>query len=285
MGAYAQALEGHVLGGRYEVERLCRVGGQGIVFRARNRRSGEACAVKLARHAYHRPAEFGLAEILLARDRIRAEAEALWAVASGPFPVLREVIEERNPLHVPERGVAVTETEPFLVMEWIPGTPLSRLAAAPPLSEACGIALAVLDELRRVYALPGRWVYTDLRPEHIVVAEPVTGAGSCAGTTAAPVRLLDAGGLIPLAGGPAAFVPVDRGYLPAAVAHALDRGEDIEPDPRWAAYALGASFEELARATQEGGAETGLTQLASDLLDPAVQDLAEARSRVASLCR
>ncbi|MBI3267873.1 MAG: hypothetical protein HYZ53_02535 [Planctomycetes bacterium] len=250
LALHAASLEGQVLAGRYRIRACVAVGGQGIVFRAEHLEDGTPYAVKLARLPYDRPARFGIGEIILARERIRAEAEALRAVAGGRFPRLYDVVEGRNPLHVAERGEEVVETEPYVVTEWVEGHALGEWPNLPSPPDPRAVVEELLGEIERMARLPGRWVLTDLRPSHILRA--VRGDDKRAG-----LRLLDAGGLIPTTMGPVLHAPVSRDYLPASAWASLERDERVTPDESWTIHALGVCMArwEAAERGARGGRE------------------------------
>ncbi len=235
LAAAARRLEGSVVAGRFVLERFVRLGGQGIVYRAYDRATGGACAVKIARLPYHRPACYGQAEIVRARERLREEARALAAVSGGLFPEVVALAEDVLSLHHPARGAIAFEPEPFLAMEWIAGEPLSGGAGRLGAEGLRDLARRVVAEIDRLRGLPGRWVYTDLCAEH-VIAIPGTGR---------PVRLLDAGGLA--AGeGAAARASIRRALLPPEVVERLGAGTPVEPEPAWTLHALAEVFAALS---------------------------------------
>ena len=134
---------GALLGDRFAIEQPIGTGGMGEVFRARDRRSGEAVAVKvLSDGRGHRSARF-----------VR-EVEML-AELSHPGIV---------------RYVSHGETaagELFLVMEWLDGEDLkTHLEHAPvTMSEAVKLATRVAEALGTAHARG--IVHRDLKPSNI----------------------------------------------------------------------------------------------------------------------
>src|ERR1044071_4124275 len=108
---------GTLLGDRFELEQKIGSGGMGMVFRARDRASGERVAVKLIAEEQDSN-----------RERFEREIEVLEVLAELSHPgIVRHIAHGDMP-----SGAR------FLVMEWLDGETLkSRLArATPPTKEA-----------------------------------------------------------------------------------------------------------------------------------------------------
>ncbi|WP_437720726.1 protein kinase domain-containing protein [Sorangium sp. So ce861] len=134
-----------VVEGRFEIEGLAASGGMGDVYRARDRVSGQAVALKVLQGAS-------------ASDlrRFAREAEALVAL--------------RMPGVVQYVAHGVTGAgHPYLAMEWLDGVTLEeRLAAAPlTLAESVALAARVAETLGAVHRLGV--VHRDLKPSNLML--------------------------------------------------------------------------------------------------------------------
>jgi eukaryotic-like serine/threonine-protein kinase len=109
---------GALLGDRFELEQQIGSGGMGVVFRARDRASGETVAVKvISEGGEHRT------------ERFEREIE-----------VLAELTHPGVVRHV-AHGVMASGA-PFLVMEWLEGEDLKHRLARAPLTPGESIQLA-----------------------------------------------------------------------------------------------------------------------------------------------
>ncbi|WP_437572890.1 protein kinase domain-containing protein [Sorangium sp. So ce542] len=136
-----------VIEDRFEIERLAGSGGMGDVYRARDRVSGQAVALKVLQGAS-------------ASDlrRFAREAEAL--------------VTLRLPGVVQYVAHGVTGAgQPYLAMEWLDGVTLEeRLAAAPlTLAESVALAARVAATLGAVHRLGV--VHRDLKPSNLMLVD------------------------------------------------------------------------------------------------------------------
>ena len=136
---------GEVLGDRFEIEEQIGIGGMGEVFRALDRASGEAVAVKIISDGQARRIE-----------RFGREIEVL-SELSHPG-IVRHISHGRMP-----------SGELFLVMEWLDGEDLKhRLARAPlTMGEAIQLAARVAEALAAAHARG--IVHRDLKPSNLFV--------------------------------------------------------------------------------------------------------------------
>ena len=134
---------GELIGDRFELEQQIAIGGMGRIFRARDRASGEAVAVKIISGA-----RAALAE------RFERES-ALLAELSHPG-IVRYIAHG-----------ALPSGELYLVMEWLEGEDLGRRLARAPLSgtEAIALATRVAECLGVVHARGV--VHRDLKPSNL----------------------------------------------------------------------------------------------------------------------
>ncbi|XXU13715.1 protein kinase [Sorangium sp. So ce861] len=134
-----------IVEGRFEIERLAGSGGMGDVYRARDRWSGEAVALKVLQGASANN-----------RRRFAREAEAL--------------VTLRLPGIVQYVAHGVTgEGQPYLVMEWLDGVTLEERLAGPPLTltESVSLAARVATTLGAVHRLG--IVHRDLKPSNLML--------------------------------------------------------------------------------------------------------------------
>ncbi len=141
--------EGDRVGGQYRVLRLIGHGGMGTVYQARDEQLDRDVALKVMRTQ--------LAPNVGTLDRFRAEARAM-ARLSHPHVVGIYALGELEGL-------------PFLVMEYVPGTTLSRFLAERGHSLRIEESLAILDQVcRGVSAMHAAGVvHRDLKPGNILL--------------------------------------------------------------------------------------------------------------------
>ncbi|HWO26394.1 MAG TPA: protein kinase [Kofleriaceae bacterium] len=134
---------GDLLTERFEIEHRVSVGGMGEVFRARDRTSGEAVAVKVLSDAREQRIA-----------RFVCEVQSL-AALSHPG-IVRYISHGVSPLG-----------EPFLVMEWLEGEDLEQRLARGPLTagEALALATRVAEALGAAHARGV--VHRDLNPSNL----------------------------------------------------------------------------------------------------------------------
>jgi serine/threonine protein kinase len=140
-------------------------GGMGTVYRGRDRKTGQDCAIKVIRAERVTPER--LAET---RDRFRREAVDLQRVAHPA--IVRLLAADVEPDH------------PYLVMEFLEGVPLSEVGARhdrSPLTtaDACALVGAAAEAVQAIHG--HRMVHRDLKPSNLML------------TRAGLVRLLDFG--------------------------------------------------------------------------------------------
>ncbi|WP_437274861.1 protein kinase [Sorangium sp. So ce375] len=130
---------------RFEIERFAGSGGMGDVYRARDRRSGEAVALKVLQSA-------SAADL----RRFAREAESLVALR---LPGVVQYVAHGT------TGAG----RPYLAMEWLEGVTLDQRLARGPLSIAEGVTLAarVATTLGAVHRLG--IVHRDLKPSNLML--------------------------------------------------------------------------------------------------------------------
>jgi serine/threonine protein kinase len=146
---------GVVLDGRYRVDRLLGRGGYGRVYQGTHLALGGPVAVKflLAEWAA-RPRE---------RERFRREAAAL--------------VKLRHPGVVVAFDVGEHAGEPYLVMEYVEGTPLAQLVPTVDRELAPERLVALLDQALQVLEATHAhgFVHRDLKPDNILVFRSADG--------------------------------------------------------------------------------------------------------------
>jgi hypothetical protein len=131
---------GDVVARRFEVERLAGAGAMGIVYRAADRQTGGAVALKVLSHG--------------SADRFLREARVLAELA---HPHIVGYVDHG---HTDSR-------EPYLAMEWLEGIDLAqRLSSGPlPLSEALELARSAAGALAAAHARGV--VHRDIKPSNL----------------------------------------------------------------------------------------------------------------------
>jgi serine/threonine protein kinase len=133
--------------GDYELLDLIERGGMGIVYKARERRSGRLVALKMM----------------------------LQETATGPGDLRRFVLEARATGELTHPGVVAIhawgehEGHPFYTMDFVPGVPLSRLLENGPLpcDRAVGYLLGIAHAVGAAHALG--IVHRDLKPSNVII--------------------------------------------------------------------------------------------------------------------
>jgi hypothetical protein len=133
---------------RFEIEKLAGTGGMGMVFRARDRETGQPVALKL-----------------LPPDSRPQDAERLWREAQ----VLADLRHPGIAAYV-AHGRTV-EGRNFLAMEWLEGEDLARRLAHRrlTLSECLALVRAVADALATVHRRG--FVHRDVKPSNLLLRE------------------------------------------------------------------------------------------------------------------
>ncbi|HEX2568437.1 MAG TPA: serine/threonine-protein kinase, partial [Polyangia bacterium] len=134
---------GDVIGERFEIQRLAGSGGMGAVYRALDRSTGGAVALKILRGGKR-------------EDELRLAREA------------RTLADLNHPAVIRYLGQGLTDTgEPFLVTEWLEGEDLGQRLARSVLSmqESVTLARHVADALAAAHARG--FVHRDIKPANI----------------------------------------------------------------------------------------------------------------------
>jgi serine/threonine protein kinase len=247
-------LKGTVLEGRYVLRWLYAVGGQSIIYLAEG--PGDTLAiVKLAFLPYHRSAYVSTKEIQEARQRLEIEARLLERFRGTLLPEFYDLIYAPNPLHSSARGDGIVSREPYLVMEFVRGRTLLEVArhahhaekldydalewlAWQAASAFAGFAITISNR-QEVY------LYSDLNPINLILTDSLDN----------PVRILDAGSLIPLHADTGVPLPFTWAYVPPEYYHAYDKGQMLWPTTHYVMYTLGKTLWEVLTNRQPCPAE------------------------------
>jgi predicted Ser/Thr protein kinase len=135
-------------GGRYQVEGLLGRGGMGSVFRAHDRQLGRTVAIKTL-----------AATDAAAASRLAREAQ------------LQARVDHPNVAKVYETGEA--QGVRFIVMQFIPGRPLSELRESMSLEQKVRIVQRVAEGVHEAHRLG--LVHGDIKPRNVLVAEDEQG--------------------------------------------------------------------------------------------------------------
>ena len=140
---------GVLVADRFEVEALAGVGGMGLVFRARDRHTGQLVALKL------------LQDSGLKADRL----ERFWREAQ----TLAELRHPGIAAHVAHGRTA--QGEPFLAMEWLEGESLASRLRRSPLS--IGETLAIAQSVGAALATVHRRgiIHRDIKPSNLLLRD------------------------------------------------------------------------------------------------------------------
>jgi len=223
---------GDLVGGRFEIGDRVREGGMGVVFRARDRESGHAVAVKT---------------LLDASSRARFEREAALLAKLEHPAVVRYVAHGRE-------GDAA-----YIVMEWLEGEDLAQRLARGPLAEteARDLVVRLGDALGEAHALD--IIHRDVKPSNVILpAGDVSRAtlidfGVALGPSEDDTRSTKSGLIV---GTPAYMAPEQ-----ARASHDVDARADV--------YALGCVLFECVTGRPPFVGEHPVAVLAKVLLDDA----------------
>ena len=245
------ALVGLRLGERFTITELFNVGGQSLLWEAEDaEQPARPALVRMALLPYHRPAYLKESDILQARRQIEYEARLLQAFADTPLPRFYGLFHAHNPLQAPERGPAITESEPYLVIERIQGLPLDQwgrlMHSAVDLTRDAGLAKMAVDiaevmlQLNQTL-LAGGYLYADLSPRNLLLPSRAS---------AWALRVVDAGSIVPASVQPGFAVPFTWEYLTPEYYAACQRGENLWPTQASLLYSLGVVLWQTLTARQ-----------------------------------
>jgi beta-lactam-binding protein with PASTA domain len=151
--------EGDVLGGRYRLTSVVAVGGMGEVWRADDETLGRQVAVKLLKSEYAEDPTFV--------ERFRAEARNTAMLSHSGIATVYDYGE------VPVEGAAGNSA--YLVMELVPGEPLSAvLAADAPLAPGRTMNIVGQAALALQAAHEAGVVHRDVKPGNLLVTSDDT---------------------------------------------------------------------------------------------------------------
>ncbi|MFN8475462.1 MAG: protein kinase [Anaerolineae bacterium] len=135
-----------ILDGRYQLQQQIGVGGSSVVYRALDQRLGRTVAVKLLRpHLAQDPAYL---------QRFQEEARR---AAQVSYPYIAAVLD-----------LSADPAQPYIVMEYVDGQPLNRLAPLP-IADAVEYTRQAAEGLAFLHGQ--QLVHGDVKPENILVGK------------------------------------------------------------------------------------------------------------------
>lgn len=260
-------MKGRQLQSTYQIHSLFDVGGQGILYLATDmRHDSYPVLIKLPFLPYHQPGRLDIAQIEKARTALLWETYVLAGFSGTIFPELYDMVEAPNPLHHQAWGELV-DREPFLVMEWIQGHSLEQELAIrhqtiPDPVQLENLAWHLTGELLTLFQSmwqQRKFLYTDLRPQNILLADRTRDGryqpewrrcyhrASCEfepPKVDTAVRLIDAGSVVRDVAS-SSFVPYHPSYAPPSFSRAGVIVESAVPTPSFVLYTLGKTLVQL----------------------------------------
>jgi serine/threonine protein kinase/tetratricopeptide (TPR) repeat protein len=145
--------QARVIANRYDIEATLGSGGMGVVYRARDRETGETVAVKALRPE-------AVADEPTILERFRRESEALRRLNHPSIVQILDEVED--------------DERHYIIMEYVAGGSLAEVLArgAMPIAQVLEIALDLADALTRAHRL--KIIHRDLKPQNVLLAEDGT---------------------------------------------------------------------------------------------------------------
>jgi len=234
-------LVGLELGQRFTLREPLAVGGQSLLWTTDDAtKSNKFVVTRMALLPYHRPAYIKGTKILRVRQRIEQEAKLLQQFKDSSLPNFYGLFHAGNPLQPPERGTSITETEPYLVMEFVAGLTVMEQArllhtTKSAKNELSLLALNVTDSVIQLCntLYQHGYLYSDLNPRNLICATSPSGSH---------VRVIDAGSIIPTVATPEIDIPYTWAYIPPDYYMAYDKGHQKWPNENFVIYTLGKTL-------------------------------------------
>jgi serine/threonine protein kinase len=224
---------------------------------------------------YHRSAYLTAQKINDSRLGIRWEAYILNQFVGPIFPEFYDFFFQVNPLHDPWWNTTVESEDPFLVLEFVHGQTfddvIGLLHKAQPKDFRAleNVARQVCNEvfslLEMLWSTGPGFLYTDLRPQNIMIAGPQDKRGKpgwrrrhhktekplspC--RTDTPIRLIDAGSVVRAAPWKELTWPCHLAYVPPEYYAIYEKGEKLPwPDVHFVLYTLGKTLWQFLSAKE-----------------------------------
>ncbi len=255
---------------RFELGDVHAVGGEGVIFRVRDRSDPAPRLLgKVALAAWHKPVRLTSRVLRRARRVVELEARVLIVAGCPYLPHCEGVQQFDNPLLEAARGGDFAKPEPCLVMERIGGQDLDtwlcrvHRGGLDVSTQRATFDRLVSGTLRALADLESRgYHYADLRPGNLRVV----------GRPRRRVRLVDAGSVVRADGSSERFPHVPS-YLPPRVFQATLDGTVPRPSgPLHAAMAGRTLYEIATGSTPQAGAAIDAARLREAPVSPPVAD-------------
>lgn len=143
---------GHIVQGRYQIEKMLGEGGMGSVYLARDTRLPRHWALKEMADSFESPEERDLAE-----QSFVAEAQILAGLNHPNLPRVVDFFQEQG--------------RHYLVMDFIAGTTLEKkLGSGPlPVAETLKLGIEIAHVLEYLHGQPQPVIFRDLKPANIIL--------------------------------------------------------------------------------------------------------------------
>ncbi len=277
LAARLRMLDDIVVAGRYQLDSVYAVGGEGVVYDCTdlNAPDGPPLVAKLSLLPLHRPLQLESDEIRRRRYGLRVESQYLLANSSPFMPAGVGLFEFVNPLLDETRGDAFAELEPVLIMEKLPGRDLDRWLAR---THRTNVPRAVMRRTLDRVAVVLVQALTDLRRRNLLYADLRPANMRMLGRPDRRVRMLDAGSLVAVHDRSGRFPHVPA-YLPPELFERHRRGERILPSDEAQAVMVGRTLFEVATGrVPRPGEPVDVDLLPESNVSPPVADM------IAALC-
>jgi WD40 repeat protein len=231
-------LKGVRLKQNYTLRWLYAVGGQSIVYLGESANK-QLVIVKMALLPYHRAAYMSTEDIHKVRQHIEKEAELLKDLKGSVLPNFYDLIHDINPLLSPARGEDVVNHEPFLIMEYVQGQTLQYII--PTIHSVPSPDFAVLEWIGwQVANTTSDFCITILNSKKPLLYSDFTLSNILLTSDQnKPIRILDAGSLIPSQLDAAIIPPFTWAYVPPEFYEAYDKSRVLWPTEDYVMYTLG----------------------------------------------
>jgi serine/threonine protein kinase len=235
------SLKGHTLKHLYTIRWLYALGSQSVLYLAENTEK-ELVIVKTALFPYHLADYTKIQDIYRARQSVKRDAEQLQCFHDKILPKYYDLLYDTNPLLSPSYGEEIIQNELFLMMELLQGQTLRQVvrtlhsAQQPvyPLLEwiAWKVIITGSEFSLAISQAEKPCLYSDFKTANIFLTD----------NSEQPIRIIDAGSLIPLSAEAGMSPTFTWAYMPPEYCEAYDKEERLWPTPRYVMYTLGKTL-------------------------------------------